>query len=67
MAIHGRLFNNVEEVRAAAVAFKDRYKREWRLEKLGLKSPPQSPSGSALATCRLIEKSRLNNQIRYTH
>ncbi|MEX3582557.1 MAG: integrase core domain-containing protein [Burkholderia sp.] len=27
-AIHGRLFNNVEEVRAAAVAFKDRYNRE---------------------------------------
>ncbi|MEX3581958.1 MAG: integrase core domain-containing protein [Burkholderia sp.] len=38
-AIHGRLFNNVEEVRAAAVAFKDRYNREWRLEKLGFKSP----------------------------
>ncbi|MEX3583329.1 MAG: integrase core domain-containing protein [Burkholderia sp.] len=27
-AIHGRLFNNVEEVRAAAVAFKDQYNRE---------------------------------------
>ncbi|MEX3582578.1 MAG: integrase core domain-containing protein [Burkholderia sp.] len=27
-AIHGRLFNNVEEVRAAAAAFKDRYNRE---------------------------------------
>ncbi|MEX3582999.1 MAG: hypothetical protein VB137_11045 [Burkholderia sp.] len=38
-AIHGRLFNNVEEVRAAAVAFKDRYNREWRLEKLGFKTP----------------------------
>ncbi|MEX3582731.1 MAG: DDE-type integrase/transposase/recombinase [Burkholderia sp.] len=31
--------NNVEEVRAAAVAFKDRYNREWRLEKLGFKTP----------------------------
>ncbi|MEX3557275.1 MAG: integrase core domain-containing protein, partial [Burkholderia sp.] len=37
--IHGRLFNNVGEVRAAAVAFKDRYNREWRLEKLVFKIP----------------------------
>ncbi|MEX3581757.1 MAG: integrase core domain-containing protein [Burkholderia sp.] len=58
-AIHGRLFNNVEEVGAAAVAFKDRYNREWRLEKLVFKTPPRSPSGSALATCRLIAKSCL--------
>ncbi|MEX3582216.1 MAG: integrase core domain-containing protein [Burkholderia sp.] len=38
-AIHGQLFNHVEEVRAAAVAFKDRYNLEWRLEKLGFKTP----------------------------
>ncbi|SEF12661.1 HTH-like domain-containing protein [Burkholderia sp. WP9] len=38
-AIHGRIFNKLEEVRAAAVAFKDRYNRDWRLEKLGFKSP----------------------------
>ncbi|MEX3582806.1 MAG: hypothetical protein VB137_09655 [Burkholderia sp.] len=38
-AIHGRLFNNVEEVRAAVVPFKDRYNREWRLEKLVFKTP----------------------------
>ncbi|OTP66426.1 integrase core domain-containing protein [Caballeronia sordidicola] len=38
-AIHGRIFENLEEVRAAAVAFKDRYNRDWRLEKLGFKSP----------------------------
>ena len=38
-AIHGRIFNNLEEVRAAAVAFKERYNCEWRLEKLGFKSP----------------------------
>ncbi|MEX3582158.1 MAG: integrase core domain-containing protein [Burkholderia sp.] len=38
-AIHGRLFNNVEEVRAAAVAFKEQYNREWRLEKPGFKTP----------------------------
>ncbi|RZF23429.1 IS3 family transposase [Paraburkholderia sp. UYCP14C] len=38
-AIHGRIFRNLEEVRAAAIAFKDRYNRHWRLEKLGFKSP----------------------------
>ncbi|MEX3612290.1 MAG: hypothetical protein VB124_05105 [Burkholderia sp.] len=38
-AIHRQLFNNVKEIRAATVAFKDRYNREWRLEKLGFKTP----------------------------
>lgn len=38
-AIHGRIFKNLEEVRTAAVEFKDRYNRDWRLEKLGFKSP----------------------------
>ncbi|MEX3985278.1 hypothetical protein AB4Y45_40695 [Paraburkholderia sp. EG287A] len=38
-AFHGRIFRNLQEVRAAAIAFKDRYNRDWRLEKLGLKSP----------------------------
>ena len=37
-AIHGRIFTNVEEVRAAVTAFKDRYNRHWRLEKLGFMS-----------------------------
>ncbi|MEX3612192.1 MAG: hypothetical protein VB124_04440 [Burkholderia sp.] len=32
-------FNNVEEVRAAAAAFKGRYHREWRLEKPVFKTP----------------------------
>jgi hypothetical protein len=30
--IHGRLFRNLEEVRAAVTAFRDRYNRHWRLE-----------------------------------
>jgi putative transposase len=38
-AIHGRVFRNLEEVRAAVVEFKDRYNRHWRLEKLGFISP----------------------------
>ena len=37
--IHGRIFKNVEEVRAAVTAFKDLYNRHWRLEKLGFMSP----------------------------
>ncbi|MEX3593069.1 MAG: integrase core domain-containing protein [Burkholderia sp.] len=42
-AIYGHLFKNVEEVRAAVVAFQDRYNRQWRLEKLGFKSHPSKP------------------------
>ncbi|MEX3605768.1 MAG: DDE-type integrase/transposase/recombinase [Burkholderia sp.] len=38
-AIRGHLFKNIEEVRAAGVAFKDRYNCKWRSEKLGFKSP----------------------------
>jgi transposase InsO family protein len=38
-AIHGRIFNNVEEVRSAVTAFKDRYNRHWRHEKLGFRTP----------------------------
>ncbi|MEX3612382.1 MAG: hypothetical protein VB124_05635, partial [Burkholderia sp.] len=34
--------------------------------KTGLQVTPRSPSGSALATCRLIAKSCLNNRIRYS-
>ena len=37
--IHGRIFRNIEDVRDAVVDFKDRYNREWRLEKLGFMSP----------------------------
>ncbi|MEX3583601.1 MAG: integrase core domain-containing protein, partial [Burkholderia sp.] len=41
-AIHGRPFNNVEEVRAAAGAFKDRYNGEWRLEKPASRHPSKA-------------------------
>jgi transposase InsO family protein len=40
--IHGRVFRNVEEVRATVTAFKDRYNRHWRLEKLGFLSPHEA-------------------------
>ena len=31
-AIHGRIFRNLEEVRACVTEFRDRYNRHWRLE-----------------------------------
>jgi transposase InsO family protein len=46
--IHGRVFKNVEEVRAAVNAFKDLYNRHWRLEKLGFMSPLEARQAYAL-------------------
>jgi transposase InsO family protein len=46
--IHGRVFKNVEEVRAAVTAFKDLYNRHWRLEKLGFMSPLEARHAHAL-------------------
>jgi transposase InsO family protein len=46
--IHGRVFRNVEEVRAAVTAFKDRYNRHWRLEKLGFMSPLEARQAYAM-------------------
>jgi hypothetical protein len=34
-AIHGRLLRNLAEVRQVVTAFRDRYNRHWRPEKLG--------------------------------
>jgi putative transposase len=47
-AIHGRVFRNVEEVRSAVTAFKDRYNRHWRLEKLGFRSPYEARQAYAM-------------------
>lgn len=47
-AIHGRVFRNVEEVRAAVAEFKDRYNRHWRLEKLGFMSPLEARQAYAM-------------------
>ena len=40
--IHGRVFRNLDEVRAAVAAFVPRYNAEWLVEKLGFKSPSQA-------------------------
>jgi putative transposase len=47
-AIHGRVFRNVEEVRSAVTAFKDRYNHHWRLEKLGFRSPYEARQAYAM-------------------
>ena len=47
-AIHGRVFNNVEEVRSAVTGFKDRYNRHWRLEKLGFRTPYEARQAYAM-------------------
>jgi putative transposase len=46
--IHGRIFRNLEEVRQAVTAFKDRYNRHWRLEKLGFMSPLEARQADAM-------------------
>jgi putative transposase len=46
--IHGRVFRNVEEVRAAVTAFKDLYNQHWRLEKLGFMSPLEARQAYAM-------------------
>jgi putative transposase len=46
-AIYGRVFRNVEEVRAAVTAFKDLYNQHWRLEKLGFMSPREARQAHA--------------------
>ena len=39
-AIHGRIFQNLKEVRAAVTAFVERYNTTWRLEKLAASHVP---------------------------
>lgn len=46
--IHGRIFRNVGEVRAAVTEFKDRYNRHWRLEKLDFMSPLEARQAYAM-------------------
>lgn len=41
-AIYGRVFRNIEEVRAAAAKFIDNYNEHWLVQKLGHRSPAQA-------------------------
>lgn len=47
-AIHGRVLRNLDEVRHAVTAFRDRYNRHWRLEKLGFMSPLEARQSYAI-------------------
>ena len=47
-AIYGRIFRNVEEVRAAVKAFVERYNEQWLIEKMGFRSPNQARCEHAL-------------------
>jgi putative transposase len=47
-AIHGRVFNNVEEVRSAITTFMDRNNRHWRLEKLDFRTPCKARQAYAM-------------------
>jgi transposase InsO family protein len=38
-AIHGRIFQNLEEVRVAVAEFVEQYNKTWRLEKIGYQTP----------------------------
>jgi putative transposase len=40
-AIHGRIFQTIEDVRDAVRAFVARYSTEWLIEKNGYRSPAQ--------------------------
>ena len=46
--INGRVFKNLDEVRRAVAAFVERYNAEWRVEKLGFKSPSEAREDYAL-------------------
>ena len=47
-AIHGRLFQNLEAVRAAVATFVEQYNTTWRLEKLGYHTPNEAREECAL-------------------
>ena len=47
-AIHGRLFQNLEAVRAAVATFVEQYNTTWRLEKLGYHTPNEAREKCAL-------------------
>ena len=47
-AIHGRIFQNLEAVRAAVADFVERYNQTWRLEKLGYHTPIEAREESEL-------------------
>ena len=55
-AIHGRIFQNLKEVRAAVTAFVERYNTTWRLEKLGYHTPMRPARRTSYAGRRSVNR-----------
>ncbi|WP_265302183.1 integrase core domain-containing protein [Verminephrobacter eiseniae] len=64
-AIHGRIFKSLEEVRAATIAFRDRYNRDRRLGELGFKSPLEARQERLMKLAARAAKACPNNRSRY--
>jgi transposase InsO family protein len=47
-AINGREFQNLDAVRRAVADFVERYNKQWRVEKIGFKTPLEAREGHAL-------------------
>ena len=47
-AIHGIIFQNLEEVRAAVAEFVEQYNKTWCLEKIGYQTPIEARENNAL-------------------
>ena len=65
-AIHGRIFQNLKEVRAAVTAFVERYNTTWRLEKLGYHTPIEAREAHELRGRRSVNLCP-KNWVRYSH
>ena len=64
-ATHGRIFQNLKEVRAAVTAFVERYNTTWRLEKLGYHTPIEAARRTSYAGRRSVNLCP-KNWVRYT-
>ena len=59
-AIHGRIFQNLEAVRAAVATFVKRYNTTWRLEKIRYHTPIEARAALIVITRSGIVISRRN-------
>ena len=66
-ATHGRIFQNLKEVRAAVPAFVERYNTTWRLEKLGYHTPDRGPARRTSYAGRRSVNLCPKNWVRYTY
>ncbi|KAB7575673.1 hypothetical protein [Verminephrobacter eiseniae] len=65
-AIHGRIFKNLEEARAATIAFRDdRYNRDRRLGEPGFKSALEARQERLMKLAARAAKACPNNRSRY--